>query len=198
MKIGNPTELFFDLQGALLDNGYIYVGTASADPEVSPIQLYWDSGFTVPATQPLRTRGGTIVNNGAPARAFVNATDYSIRTRDANANLVDYIASASDSGGVAYQPLDGDLTAISAQANQPFGLSLLTAATAAAGRALLGIANWLSTTGGTVTGNIVRSGAGPHAYHNDSSLTSGRIMWTSAGAADPTTTDGDIWLELAP
>lgn len=198
LQIGNPFPQFNDLQGALLDAGYIYVGAANADPEVSPLAIFWDSALTIPATQPLRTRGGVIVNNGVPSLVWTAATDYSIRVRDADGALVWYIASANAAAAVAYQPLDADLTAISAQSNQPFGLSLLTAATAAAARALLAISNWLATTGGTVTGNILRSGGGPHLYHTDGTFTSGRVLVTDAGAGDPCTTDGDIWLELAP
>lgn len=196
MRVDNPFPLWLDLLGDLLDAGSIYIGVAHDDPEASPLQVYWDQAFTIPAAQPIKTRGGKAVNNGSPALFFVNATDYSLRTRDADSNQVDYVPSAAEST-VSYQPLNASLTSIAAQSNQAFGLSLLTAATAAAARALLGIANFLVTTGGTMTGNILRSGGGPHLYHNDSSLTSGRILWTVAGAADPTTTDGDIWLELA-
>lgn len=198
MRVDNPFPLWLDLQGALLDAGYIYVGVAEDDPEVSPLQVYWDSAFTIPATQPLRTRGGVAVNNGAPALFFVDATDFSLRLKDSGGNLVSYAPSAAETSGVSYQPLNADLTTIAEQTNAPFGISLLTAATAAAARALLAISNWLATTGGTVTGNILRSGAGPHLYHNDGSFTSGRIFVTAAGAADPTTADGDIWIELAP
>lgn len=196
-QVANPFPQFNDLQGALLDAGSIYIGTAKADPEVSPVQCYWDTGLSIPATQPLQTRGGVIVNNGAPSQVYVGASDYSMRVRDADGGLVWYVESANGGAAVSYQPLDADLTAIAALTTQSFGRSLLTAATAAAARALLGIANWLATTGGTVTGNILRSGAGPHIYHTDGTLTSGRILITDAGASDPCTTDGDIWIELA-
>jgi hypothetical protein len=197
MRVDNPYTIFLDLHGDLLDAGYIYVGVANADPEVSPRQVYWDPGFTQPAAQPLRTRGGVVVNNGAPSLFFVNASDYSLRIRDADSNLVSYTASAATSGA-SYQPLDSDLTAIAALSTQPFGRSLLTAASAAAARALLVIGSYLPLAGGTMTGNILRSGAGPHTYHSDGSFTSGKITATDAGAADPTVNNGDIWLELAP
>lgn len=198
LQIGNPFPQFFDLEGALLDAGYIYIGIANGDPEVSPLQCYWDTALSIPATQPLRTRGGFIVNNGVPSGVYIAASDYSVRVKDADSNLVYYVKAAQAAAGNSYQPLDSDLTSISTQANQPFGLSLLTAATAAAGRALLAIGSYLATAGGTMTGNIVRSGAGPHLYHTDSTFGSGRILVTVAGAADPCTTDGDVWAELAP
>lgn len=198
MKVGNPFPLWLDQRGYLIDAGRIYVGAVDSDPEVSPIQLYWDAAYTVPATQPILTRGGVAVNNGAPALFYANAADYSLRVRDADLNLVMYAPSIADSVGISYQPLDADLTAIAAQTNAPFGLSLLTSVTAAAARGLLGIANWIASTGGTVTGNIIRSGAGPLPYWADPAMVSGQIIVTDAGAADPTTLVGDLWIELEP
>lgn len=195
MRVDNPFTLYLDLTGALLDAGNIYVGTANADPEVSPLQVYWNSSFSQPAAQPLRTRGGVVVNNGAPALMFVNATDFSLRVRDADGNQVSYVPSAA-AAIASYQPLDSDLTAIAAVGTQAFGRSLLAAASAAAAKALLGLGTYLQLSGGTMTGNILRSGSGPHLYHGTSSYTSGKVYVTSAGAADPTTSVGDIWLEL--
>jgi hypothetical protein len=48
-----------------------------------------------------------------------------------------------------------------------------------------------------VTGNIVRQSAGPHVYYASDSFTSPRIFVTAAGASDPTSQPGDIWLELS-
>lgn len=197
-RVANPFPLFLDQHGALLDAGNIYVGAANSDPEVTPLTVYWDTALTIAAAQPIRTRGGVAVNNGSPALFYTGETDYSLRVRDADGNQVFYVKSASDSGGVAFQPLDSDLTAIAALATTPFGRSVLTAADASAARALLAIVASLATTGGTVTGNIVRSGAGPHLYHVDGSFTSGRVFVTVNTAADPTSQDGDIWLKYAP
>jgi hypothetical protein len=197
-RLGNPFPLWLDQHGDLIDAGYIYVGTANADPEVSPISVYWDSALTIPAPQPLRTRGGVIVNNGQPALVFIPDVDYSLRTRDADGNQVSYVQSASATGGVSYQPLDSDLTAIAALATTSYGRSLLTAANAAGGRSLLGIVSSLALTGGTVTGNILRSGAGPHLYHATGSFTSGRVFATVNTASDPTSQAGDIWIKYAP
>jgi hypothetical protein len=55
----------------------------------------------------------------------------------------------------------------------------------------------LTISGAIVEGsNIVRSGAGPHLYHVNSSFSSGRVYVTAAGAADPTSVPGDVWIEL--
>jgi hypothetical protein len=198
LQVGNPFPLFFDEHGALVDAGQIYVGTSGADPQVSPIPVYWDSAFTIPAVQPLRTRSGVIVNNGAPAIAYVNADDYSERVLDADGNLVSYVPSAQAVAIASFQPLSDDLTAIDALATTSYGRSLLTAATAAAARALLGIVASLPLTGGTMTGNILRSGAGPHQYHVDGTFVSGRKFYTAAGAADPTSQVGDEWWQYSP
>lgn len=198
LQVGNPFPLFLDGHGALLDAGQIYVGVSGADPEVSPVTVYWDSAFTIPAVQPLRTRGGVIVNNGVPSQAFVDGSDYSERVRDADGNQITFVPSAAAAAAASYQPIDSDLTAIAALATTAYGRSLLTAATASAARSLLGIVSSLPLTGGTMTGNIARSGAGPHTYHSDGTFTSGKITATVNTAADPTTADGEIWLKYAP
>lgn len=197
-RLANPIPIFLDEHGALVDAGYVYIGTAGGDPEVSPITVYWNSAGTIPAAQPLRTRGGVIVNAGSPAIVYIPDGDYSERVRDADGNLVRYFPSASESGGVAYQPLDADLTAIASTGSQPFGRSIVAAASAAAVKALLGIVNSLASTGGTVTGNILRGGAGPHLYHSNGAFTSGKVTATVNTAADPTTANGEIWLKYAP
>lgn len=60
------------------------------------------------------------------------------------------------------------------------------------------LANYLPRAGGEVSGNIVRQGFGVHLYHANGAFGSGRVFVTEAGAANPTDTNGDIWIELAP
>ena len=193
--INNPFPYWLDLSGDLLDGGSIYVGVANADPEVSDITAYWDEALTIIAEQPLRTRGGRIVNgSGNPARVFVAEDDYSIRSRDFDGNQVDYVASTLIDA-TAFQPLDSDLTAIAALATTSYGRALLTLANQAALKAATGIPDPIPAIGGTVTGNITRSGAGVHLYHSNGALSSGRVFVTANGAADPTSLPGDIWLE---
>ncbi len=193
-RIVNPFPLYLDKRGNLLDGGYVYIGTAGADPQTSPIATYWDAALTLAAAQPLRTLGGVIVNNGNPAFVFVAEENYSLRVRDNTMDEVFYVASVILSG-VQFQPLDADLTAIAALATTSFGRSLLTLANSAALKAATGIPDSLALTGGTVTGNIIRSAAGAHTYHTNAAFTSGRIFTTAAGAADPTSLPGDIWFE---
>lgn len=65
------------------------------------------------------------------------------------------------------------------------------ASTAAVALANLG---GLALIGGTVTGNIVRSGKGIHPYFNNASMTGGQIYIQAVGA-DPTVNPGDIVFE---
>ena len=191
-KLSNPIPLFLDTRGALMDGGHVYVGVADSDPQTSPINLFWDAALTIPATQPLRTIGGRIVNGVTPANVFFAEPDFSMRTTDVNGVLCDYSPSVYTSAST-YQPLDADLTAIAALATTAYGRSLLTLANQAALVTATGVAAALPLTGGTVSGNIVRQGAGVHAYWNDAAMTGGRIFITAVGASDPTSQPGDIW-----
>lgn len=65
------------------------------------------------------------------------------------------------------------------------------ASTASAAAAALGV---LELTGGTVTGNIVRSTKGVHPYFNDAAMGSGKLFVQALGA-DPTSNPGDIVFE---
>jgi hypothetical protein len=116
--------------------------------------------------------------------------------KDIDGVLVQNIPSAADTGGVArfLQPLDADLTAIAALATTPYGRGLLILANQAALKSATGIPDPLAAVGGTVTGNILRGGAGAHIYHNTVGMNSGRVFLTAEGAADPTSLAGDIWL----
>lgn len=194
LRLSNPVPLYLDANGRLIDGGKIYVGVAGADPATSPVQCYWDSGLTIPAAQPLRTIGGPIVNGAIPANVFVAASDYSMRLADENDVQVFYSPSAYIDS-TSFQPRDSDLDAISALSTTAFGRNLLTLADQAALKAATGIPTPLPLTGGTVSGNIIRQGAGAHAYWADPAMTGARLFVTAKGAADPTSQPGDIWFE---
>ncbi len=53
----------------------------------------------------------------------------------------------------------------------------------------------LSTAGGTVTGNIVRSGKGVHLFWETAAMNNGNAFLTSSAASDPTTLPGQIWFK---
>lgn len=192
-KLSNPIPLFLDLRGALLDAGRIWVGVAGQDPETNPIDLFWDEGRTIAANQPLETMGGRIVNGAYPGSVYFAETDFSMRTRDADGNLVDY-SPALTAAGVQYQPLDSDLTAIAALLTTPYGRGLLTLANQAALRAATGIPDPLPAIGGTVSGDILRQSAGAHAYYVNPAYSHFRVFGPE-NTTDPTTQPGDLWLK---
>lgn len=192
-RLANPLPFWFDTFGALLDGGYVYVGTARADPETAPIDLFFDAELTIPAAQPLRTVGGVIANGANAATVYLSEDDYSLRWRESTGEEVAYLPSAVEAAA-AYQPLSATLTALAALSTTSFGRTLLTLANQAGLQAAVGLPAALPLTGGNVTGNIVRTGAGTHLYHSSSAMTSGRVFLTAVGAADPTSQPGDIWL----
>lgn len=83
-----PLQMFYSTSGLPLTDGYIYIGTASQNPQTNPIAVYWDAAGTIPAAQPIRTSGGYPVRNGSPATVFVLATDFSLIVRDKTSSLV--------------------------------------------------------------------------------------------------------------
>lgn len=194
-RINNPYALFFDQYSYPLDGGKIYIGVAGQDPETDPVAVYFDAALTIAAAQPVRTYIGMPSLEGSPKFIFVGEDDYSIRVTDSEDNEIFYTQSAV-AAEVEYQPLDSDLTAIAALSTTAFGRSLLTLANTAALATATGIPACLPLTGGAVTGNVTRSGAGPHLFHNDAAYTSGRVFVTANGAGDPTSNPGDIWIEL--
>ena len=79
--------VFFDGAGDPLDAGYVYIGLENQDAITATREVYWDPGFTIMASQPLRTSGGYIVNNGTPANVYVGS-GYSIIVKDKNLSTV--------------------------------------------------------------------------------------------------------------
>lgn len=195
-RVGNPYIPFID-RGGLPLTGKLYLGTEGDDPETSPISAFFDAALTQPATQPITIVGGIPRNAGNPALIYVAEDTYSVRARDEDNGEVFYVSNgAIDS--TQFQPLDSDLTAIAALTTTAFGRALLTLADAAALRTAAGISSFLPLTGGTLTGGLLRSGAGAHPYISDATYSASRIHITANGAANPNTQVGDIWIELEP
>lgn len=83
-----PTyPIFTDIDGQPLEDGYVWIGVANLAPIGNPITVYWDAGLTIPAAQPIRTRGGYPINSGTPARLYVNS-NYSIQVQNKNGSVV--------------------------------------------------------------------------------------------------------------
>jgi len=94
--------------------------------------------------------------------------------------------------------LNNGMREIMAQARAAFSRALgsfFASNTLADARAALKV---VGTEGGEqITGNLIRAGAGGHIYHAAAGYTSGRILVTGPGAADPTSQPGDIWIQLS-
>jgi hypothetical protein len=87
-EIVTPFAQFFDTNGAPLNNGAIFIGTAYLDAQTNPIPVYWDDALTIPALQPIRTLNGYAVRNGAPARIFCNADNFSMTVQTSTGRTV--------------------------------------------------------------------------------------------------------------
>ncbi len=112
-QLAPPYPIFTDKSGDPLDNGYLYFGEVNKNPETDPIQVYYDSAFTQPAAQPLRTSNGYVMRNGSPALIYADS-QFSVTIRDKNNALVIYspvgygIDPGSISGTVVYDDFTGD------------------------------------------------------------------------------------------
>lgn len=97
-----PTyPIFTDIDGQPLEDGYVWIGVANLAPIGNPITVYWDAALTIPAAQPIRTRGGYPMNSGTPARLYVGS-DYSIQVQNKNGSVVYSAPAATEryNGGV--------------------------------------------------------------------------------------------------
>ncbi len=115
-QLAPPYPIFTDKNGDPLDNGYLYFGEVNKNPETNPIQVYYDSAFTQPAAQPLRTSNGYVMRNGSPAAVYAGV-NFSVTIRDKNNALVIYSPvgygidpAAAVTGSVTVQDQTGDGT----------------------------------------------------------------------------------------
>jgi len=111
-----PFPSYFDTDGTPLENGYLYFGASGQNPETNPIVVYWDSAYTQPAAQPIRTSGGFAWRDGSPANVYVS-TDFSMTVRDKNKRLVysKLVSDAQTSGSVNLQFSRQSITATASQ-----------------------------------------------------------------------------------
>lgn len=91
----SPFPMFFDKNGAALEDGYIYYGAANQNPQTAPVQVYWDFLGTQPAAQPVRTIAGYTARNGTPSAVF-SPVDYSVTARNSRGEVVFYAANSAD------------------------------------------------------------------------------------------------------
>lgn len=69
-RVSTPFPIYNDTDGTPLDAGFIFIGQKNKDPISSPIAVFYDAALTMPAENPLRTRNGYVVRNGAPREVF--------------------------------------------------------------------------------------------------------------------------------
>ena len=123
-----PTyPIFTDIDGQPLEDGYVWIGQANLDPQGNPINVYWDAALTLPAAQPVRTRGGYPVNSGTPARLYVNS-DYSIRVMNKNGSTVYSAPTATERYSSVVFPLNGRIANVIDYGADPTGATDSSAA----------------------------------------------------------------------
>lgn len=91
LSIKSPYNLFFDVDGTALEDGYIYIGQPNLNPLVNPLPIFWDKDGLYPAAQPIRTIGGYPSRNGSPSLVYIDMSsydDYSILINDKHGDLV--------------------------------------------------------------------------------------------------------------
>lgn len=98
--IQSSKTVFFDNSGNVLENGYIYIGHPSTNPQVSgnqkPVTFEDSSGYQFTASQPLRTIAGRIVYNGRPITALVDGVHSMLILNSASVQI-EYTASITPS-----------------------------------------------------------------------------------------------------
>lgn len=110
-QVTGPYPIFTDLDGTPLDDGYLYIGDANDDPETNPIQVYWDSALTIPASQPIRTNNGYAWRNGTPGLIYT-AGAFSITIRNKRNEFVLYspVGYGFDPAAVSASVVKNDFT----------------------------------------------------------------------------------------
>jgi len=92
--VKSPFNVYTDINGEPVEDGYIYIGITNMNPIVSPLAAYWDEALTIPATN-IRTKGGYPSLNGSPGQIYV-ATDYSFLLHDKKGLQVLYSPARED------------------------------------------------------------------------------------------------------
>jgi len=110
-QVTGPYPIFTDLDGTPLDDGYLYIGEINEDPEQNPIQVFWNSALTIPATQPIRTSNGYAYRNGTPALLYTGG-EFSITIRNKREEFVLYspVGYGFDPAAVSASVVKNDFT----------------------------------------------------------------------------------------
>lgn len=158
-SVQSPYEVFTDLNGEPLENGYIWIGEANQNPITNQITVHWDNAGLYPIAQPIRTIAGYADRNGSPGNIYTNLgafEDYSIIVKDKFLRTVYYSRSALSETIASGNTVDyiDDLRSISGY-GQPIYV------------------RWHSTQGDRGGGNNFEwlDGAAPGTYVDDDGIT---------------------------
>lgn len=110
--VAQPHLYMGDTQGRPLDAGKVYFGEPDKDPELYPINVFYDEALTIAAPQPIRTMGGFMNANGQMVEIYAAETEYSVKVLDGYGRQVYYQESmSSENAQLAAQKLDTGITA---------------------------------------------------------------------------------------
>jgi len=101
-----PYTAIANIDGSPLDAGFLFFGEYGKDPELFPVEVFWDSDFTVPAAQPIRTRNGYPVRNGSPTKVYLKTAQHSIVIKNKNGAFI--LVDFKNKGWSADFVVDGD------------------------------------------------------------------------------------------
>jgi hypothetical protein len=143
-------------------------GSANSNPVIAQADGRFDD-IWIPDGQSIKW---TLTDENDVVKATVDNFPISSAAPTVAAGLVNFLA-----GSAALPIANGGTNATSA-ANALTNLGALPAA------------------GGTVSGNITRTGKGCHVYFSDAAMTTPKVFITASGAADPRAgVPGEIWLK---
>lgn len=121
-----PHLYLADTLGRPLDGGKVFFGEVNKDPELYPINIFYDSDLTIAAPQPVRSKGGFMNANGDMVEVYASEVNYSVKVLDSYGRQVFYApdmsrANSDDSiiveGGVTQKSINmgfSDIAAIKA------------------------------------------------------------------------------------
>lgn len=91
-----PNLYMTDTAGRPLDGGKVYFGESGKDPELYPIDIFYDEALTIAAPQPVITKNGFLSASGNIIGIYGTADSYSVKVLDANSIQVLYLSSMTN------------------------------------------------------------------------------------------------------
>ena len=88
-----PNMYMTDTAGRPLDGGRVYFGESGKDPELYPIDVFYDEQLTIAAAQPVITKNGFLNIGGNTVGIYGTADSYSVKVLDAHGVQVLYLSS---------------------------------------------------------------------------------------------------------